>query len=280
MKPTARIRIAPWASGKSLERDGAHRHAADAGPGEHGLGDDRAAQQEADLQADQRDHRDHGVPQCVTDGDAPVRGALGARGAHIVGAERFEQRRARHARHRSDEHRAQGHGGQDDAEEARCRPNGPVAPLEGQQARAADILDQQQADPEHRHRHAHHRQRHDGAIDQGAATTRRQRAERDAERHRPDQAGQHQLDGRPEGQRDLVDHRTVGDHRAAEIELQHAAEITGELHPQRLVETELLADRFDLGLGRRRARDDGRRIGRHDLQQQEADQQHAEQDRQ
>ena len=72
----------------------------------------------------------------------------------------------------------------------------------------------------------------------------------------------------------------VGDHRAAEIELQHAAEIAAELHPQRLVEAQLLADRRDFGLGRGRAGDDGCRIGRHDLQQQEADQQHTEQDRQ
>ena len=80
------------------------------------------------------------------------------------------------------------------------RPDRAVAALEGQQAGAADILDQQQADPEDRHRHAHHRERHDGAIDQRAAPAGRQRAERDAERHRPDEAGEHQLDGRPEGE--------------------------------------------------------------------------------
>ena len=173
--------------------DGADRHAADARPGEHGLGDDRAAEQEADLQADQRDDRDHRVAQRVTDGDAPVRGALGARRAHIVGAQRFEQRRARHARHRSDEHRAQGDRGQDDAGQPAARPDRAVAALEGQQALPPTYW-------------ISSRPTQNTGTDtpitdsammmrsiRGRADTRRHRAERDAERHRPDQAGQHQL---------------------------------------------------------------------------------------
>ncbi len=103
--------------------------------------------------------------------------------------------------------------------------------------------------------------------------------ERDAERHRPDQAGQHQLDGRPEGERDLLRYQPVGNHGAAEIELQDSGQIATELHPERLVEAHLQADGGDVGLGRGGPRDDRRRIGRHDLQQQEADQQHAQQHR-
>jgi len=50
------------------------------------------------------------------------------------------------------------------------------------------------------------------------------------------------------------------------------------LQPQRLVEPHLLADRLDVGPGRARARGYRCRIRGHDLQQQEANQQHAQQD--
>ena len=215
----------------------------------------------------------------MTDGDPPVRGALGPRGAHIIGPQGLEQGGPGHARHRTDEHRTECHGRQDDAEEARETPDRAIAPLKGQQAGTADILDQQQAHPEDRDGHAHDGERHDGPVDQRAAAPGGEGPQGDAERHRPEQAGEHQFDGRPEGERDLVDHGTVGDHRPAEVELQHAAEITAELDPERLVEAELLADRVDFGLGGGRAGDDDCRIRRHDLQQQEADQQNAQQHR-
>jgi hypothetical protein len=64
-KDSARIMMAPWAVGKVAGDDRAHRQPAHAGPGEHRLGDHRAAQQERRLQADQRDHRDQRVAQRV-----------------------------------------------------------------------------------------------------------------------------------------------------------------------------------------------------------------------
>jgi hypothetical protein len=118
----------------------------------------------------------------------------------------------------------------------------------------------------------------DTPITETAMPPRGQRAKQDAERGGPDQAGEHQLDGWTQRERDLLGDGAVGDHRAAEIELQHAAEVAAELHPERLVEAHLLADRLDIGAAGRGTCRHGRRIGRHDLQQQKADQQHAQKD--
>src|SRR3989304_763173 len=52
-----------------------HRVVADAGPCEHDLDDHVAGHQEAEDHADQRDHRDHAVPQRVAVHDRPPRQA-------------------------------------------------------------------------------------------------------------------------------------------------------------------------------------------------------------
>jgi hypothetical protein len=138
-------------------------------------------------------------------------------------------------------------------------------------------LDQDQADEEHRHGHAGDREGHDDAVDDSAALHRRQRAQRQAAGHGQQHGAKHQLDRRADRVSEFLDHHLVGDDRAAEVTLQHAADIVDELDRDRPVEAELEADGGDgFGLGFR-AGDDHGRIGRHDLQQAEAQEQHAEQ---
>ena len=106
MKPTARIRIAPCASGKSLEVMAPTAMRPTPGQANMVSVTIEPPSRKPICRPTSVTTGIMRVAQCVTDGDVPVRGALGARRAHIVGAERFEQRRACHARHRSDEHRA------------------------------------------------------------------------------------------------------------------------------------------------------------------------------
>jgi len=203
--------------------------------------------------------------------------ALGAGGAHEVGAQHLQHGSAREPRDRADQHRAERRCRQDQARQSAC-PDRAGAPGERQQRPLeADILDQQQADEEHRHRHAGHRERHDDAVGNAAAIDRGQRAERQPAGHRDQHAAQHQLDRRADGEGELLAHHLVGDDRASEIATQHPQDVFEELDRDRSIEAELEPDRRDrigLGVG---AGDDHRRIGRHDLQQAEAQEQHPEQ---
>src|SRR5262245_56620516 len=92
-----------------LREDAADDEAAETGPAEDGLDDDRAGQEIAKLQAEDRDHRNERVLQGVAHHDAPPRQALGARGPHVVLAEHLEQARAREARDDRRGDHSQGH---------------------------------------------------------------------------------------------------------------------------------------------------------------------------
>ena len=77
--------------------------------------------------------------------------------------------------------------------------------------------------------------------------------------------------------REFLAHHLVGDDGAAEIAAQHAHDVFEELHRDRSVEAEFLADGGDgLGLGVGPG-DDHRRIGRHHLQQAKAKEENPEQ---
>ena len=202
---------------------------------------------------------------------------LGARRTHEVGAQHFQHRGARQPRDRPDQHEAERGGGQDQARQATV-PYRPGAPGERQQRPfEPDILDQDQADEEHRHRDAGHRAGHDDAIAEAAAIDRCQRPQRKAARHRDQHRPQHQLDGRTDGHRQLLAHHPVGNDRAAEIAAQHAQNVFEELHRDRTVEAEFEANRGDgLGLGVGPG-DDHRGIRRHHLQQTKTEEENPEQ---
>src|SRR5438552_9764328 len=68
---------------------------ADAGPREHRLRDEGAAEEVAELETAQRDERDERVAQRVTQEDRALAQALGARGADVVLADDLENARAR-----------------------------------------------------------------------------------------------------------------------------------------------------------------------------------------
>ena len=254
--------------------DGADREPADAGPGEHGLRHHGAAEQERRLQADQGDDRDQRIAQRVMHDHDGLAQALGARGAHEIGAQHFQHGGACQPRDRSDQHQAKRQRRQDQARQSAVPHRTGAAGERQQRPAEADILDQDQADEEHRHRDAGHRDRHDEAVGEAAAIDGGQRAERDPDGNGDQHSAHHQLDGRADGQRQLLDHLLVGNDRAAEIAAHHAHDVFEELHRDRTVEPELQPDRgdgFRLGVG---ACDHHRGIGRHHLQQAKTQEQH------
>jgi hypothetical protein len=64
---------------------------------EHRLGDDGKRDDRAELQADDRDHRDQRVLERMSEVDRPIRQAAGARELDVVGAQHLEHLRAHEA---------------------------------------------------------------------------------------------------------------------------------------------------------------------------------------
>jgi hypothetical protein len=90
------------------------REAADAGPGEDGLGEHRAAEQGAELDPDDREHRDERVAQRVAVDDVVVRHAFSHGGAHIVLLQDLQHAGAGHSRNQRDGEQPEGHARKDD----------------------------------------------------------------------------------------------------------------------------------------------------------------------
>ena len=75
--------------------DGLHEEAGEAGKVEHRLRDDEPADQEGELDPDDRDHGQDGVLERVAPDDDALGLALGPRRADVVLAQHLEQGRAR-----------------------------------------------------------------------------------------------------------------------------------------------------------------------------------------
>src|SRR6266576_2510992 len=88
--------------------DRGEEHAADARDGEDLLDDDRASEELADLDAEERHHHDQPVLEHMPSQHEPRPQALCSRGADIVSAQHVEHRRARHAHRRRGEREAEG----------------------------------------------------------------------------------------------------------------------------------------------------------------------------
>ena len=99
--------IVPCAIGASQDRMAPTASRPMPGHEKIGLDHDRAAEQEADLQADQGHDGDQGVAQRVPQHDGPLREAFRPRGADVVGAENVEDGAARHPGDRPDEDAAE-----------------------------------------------------------------------------------------------------------------------------------------------------------------------------
>src|SRR5690606_34070195 len=83
--------------GVIARRDRVVHPAADAGPAEHGLGEQGAGQQRAEAEADDRYDRQQGVAQRVYSYDPALLEALGPGGPDIVLAQDVQHRGAGHA---------------------------------------------------------------------------------------------------------------------------------------------------------------------------------------
>src|SRR5215208_671244 len=77
--------------GEVFGEDGGDGEAADPLAGEDGFDDDGAAEEEAELQTDDGDDGDHGVPEGVPGDHHAFPESLGAGGQDVVLAEDFEQ---------------------------------------------------------------------------------------------------------------------------------------------------------------------------------------------
>src|SRR4030095_8734241 len=94
--------------------DSPHHHGAEPRPREDRLGEDGAAQEEADLHAEHGDDGVDGVLEHVAGNHRTLGQALGARRAHVVLADDLEHARAGEARKGRRGGRAEGEGGQDE----------------------------------------------------------------------------------------------------------------------------------------------------------------------
>ena len=74
-----------------------HQQGTDARPGEHGFGNYRAAEEGAELEADQGDDRQPGVAHGVAPDHRRRAQALGSGGPHVVFAQHLQQAAANHA---------------------------------------------------------------------------------------------------------------------------------------------------------------------------------------
>ncbi len=228
--------------------DRVDRQPPEAGDDEDLLGDDGPRDQRAELQADHRRDRDQAVADGVDADDAPLRQPLRPRRPDVVGRERVEHRGAhlphQHGRQRRAEHeRGQEHVPQvldgivpQSHVPARREP----AELDGEED------DQEQAQPEMRHRQPDERGGRRRVVGGLAAPHRGDHPRSDAEQ-RPEQhreAGELQRDRQP-------GHDRVRDRELPLVEPEVALERkpgpAPVLHRQRLVEPVLVADLLEDG---------------------------------
>ena len=88
----------PWITGRSNAHDRLVGVAADARDVEDGLGEDRTAEQDADVQAEQRDDRRDRRAHAVAEDHAALGQALGPGRADVVLLQRVDQVAAQEAR--------------------------------------------------------------------------------------------------------------------------------------------------------------------------------------
>ena len=156
------------------EADRLNQQPADARPREDRLGDDRAGQHGAELQAEDRDDRDQAVAERVPEHGARARHAARPRRQHVELAQLLEHARARHPRQHRRQRRAERDRRQHQVRQrAAARHRQPAE-------RHREHDRQQRPEPEVRHRDAEQRQRRRGVIDARAGPHRRDDPERDA----------------------------------------------------------------------------------------------------
>src|SRR5205814_10486647 len=168
--------------GVVARQHGVHGETAEPGDAVDRLGDDHAADQHRDADADDGDDGDGGVAQHVAQQHRQPAEPLGPRGAHVVRVENLQHAGARDARDERDEDHGQRDAGQDQPlEKAADAVADPLVALHGQPRQLdGEDVDEHVADHEDGHREAEHREAHHSAVEPAAAPPGAQHRERDA----------------------------------------------------------------------------------------------------
>ncbi len=220
------------------------------------FGQDRAAQQEPGLQADDGQNRDECVAQRVFEHHRRAAQALGPRRSDIVAAQDLEHPTARNLGHDGQRDRPERERRQDQVpkrvergpsvagyeriEHDEVRPNRygihqrdaardrkqVESDIRGQDG---EDVDEHPAQPKHRDRDAEQDCAHRNDVERSIAAQRREDARRDADRHRHDERAERQFDGRRKVLGQFSDDGLRVGNRAAEIAAQQVHEIERQL---------------------------------------------------
>ena len=171
-----------------------------------------------------------------------------------------------------------------DHEEARHRldvvPDGDAARHRRPAQLHREQQDQQKAPPEDRHRIAGERHAHHAVVEHRVAAHRGDHSGGNADDEREHDRAGGELDRRREQRGELAQHGLLRDHRFAEVAVQHAADVDAVLDDHRPVEAIFLEQRrVSRGIDAALAGHGLDRIARHDPDEEECEQRHAEKGR-
>src|SRR5690625_796443 len=216
--------------GQVAGADGVYQHAANAGPGEDGFGENGSAQKAAKLQTDHGDHRQQSVAEGVAQVHPRRRGSLRMCRTHVILAQGLDHAAPRYPRDKCARREA----------DRDCRHDQvlPGAHARGRQPAQVERKDDHEDEPrpEDGDRDAGKCDDDRRVIDEGAAVDRRENAERQANQqsHAHPREGELQCGG--QAQHDLVDHLLPRADGGTQVTLEQAAYVVGVLHRQRAVE--------------------------------------------
>ena len=184
---------------------GLDEHQPHARPLEHGFRDDGKGDDQAELQADDGDHRHQRVAQGMAEVDGAVRQAAGAGELDVVGAQYLQHLGAHQARDQRHLEQTERDGRQHQRLEPRYRQQTGAPEADGRHLAAAERgepaelhgeqVDQQDADQEGRQRDADQRDGQEHLRQPAVAVDARVDAHRDAEHHGEQGGRQRQLEG-------------------------------------------------------------------------------------
>ncbi|MPM60874.1 hypothetical protein SDC9_107728 [bioreactor metagenome] len=185
--------------------------------------------------------------------DAARMHALGARGLHEIHLRHFQHGRARHAHiHGHVEQRQRDRRHQQMQKDVPGQRHAAQISAHGEEAKARQPA-QMHGEQQHRHHRQpikrrgieHQGQRGDGAVHPGARLAAGPRTQRHAQNQRQHERAARQQQRGGKALQNQIDHRLLLAIREAQVELNHLAQISHELHGQRLIEPELRAQLGD-----------------------------------
>src|SRR5215470_3323817 len=259
----------PLHQGIVARLDGPHHHGAEPRPGEHRLGEDGPAEEEAHLHAQHGDDRIDGVLEHVARDHRALGQPLGAGGADVVLADDLEHARSRETRQGGGRGGAEGDGGQHEMPQHVGHPAavGRAHPARGKPAELErEHDDQHDARPEHGQAHSGDSHAHAHAIEPRVLLHRGDNAGDQAEENGDDERARGEEQGGLEAQEHLGQHGAPEGNGAAEIAARHLADPVQVLDDERLIEPEVTAETFHVFLGRLGAEHDGSRVSRGQVQ--------------